>query len=332
MLCLKIINKIKRVNLFLIFKSGLGSAFAIFIASRLNLLYSASAGIITLLTIQNTKKETLDIALKRIYAFLIAVILAYAVFSNIGYTILAFGVFVFIFVGIANILKIEVGISMNSVLITHFLVEARMDIELVTNEALILLIGMSTGILVNLIMPKNTEKIKRNQKIVEDKIREALSCMAKMLEGGQDCSYVLKQKDNFAFLNLNQLIDDLLVKAYEDAGNTLLRETKYRISYLEMRKHQVAILRDITESIDAIHDVLPESFKISSYINKVSLEFTESNNVKDLLIELEELYEFFRNEKLPSSREEFENRAILYNLLRDLEKFLNVKRSFIENY
>ena len=84
--------------------------------------------------------------------------------------------------------------------------------------------------------------------------------------------------------------------------------------------------------MNEIHYVIPESIKVSNYINQVSLEFTESNNVKDLLEELNNLFEFFRNEELPTTREEFENRAILFNILKDLEKFLNVKKRFVKKY
>ena len=65
-------------------------------------------------------------------------------------------------------------------------------------------------------------------------------------------------------------------------------------------------------------------------MEKLAEEFHELNNVESLLIELNELYEFFRKEKLPSTRDEFENRAILFNILIDLEHFLKIKRSFIE--
>lgn len=331
-LTIKLIEQVKKLNLSLILKTGLGSAAAIILANQLNLMYSASAGIITLLTIQNTKKETILIAAKRFSGFIVAVMIAYFIFSNFGYTPLAFGAFLILFVAAANLLRIEVGITMNAVLVSHFLVEGRMDLNLLTNELLLLFIGMGIGILLNSIMPKNIEKIKRNQKVVEDRMRETLSCMAKMLEGSQDCACNQSQKELIDYLNLNELIDSLLVKAYEDAGNTLIRETRYQISYLEMRKHQVRILKDIQESIEEIHDVLPQSLTVSDYIQKVSTEFAEDNNVKDLLFELKELLDFFRSERLPVSRQEFENRANLFVILKDMEQFLEVKKSFIEKY
>lgn len=321
--------KIKKLDFLLIFKTGIGSAIAIFIADRLGLLYSASAGIITLLTIQNTRKETIYIALKRILGFIVATVVAYLVFTNIGYRVMAFGLFLLIFVTLSNLLDIQVGITMNAVLVTHFLVEKSMDIALIKNEAMLLLVGMGIGILMNSFMTSNLEKIKADQKIVEDKMRKVLTCMAMMLEGKEDCNYVRAENYAMNFGKLNDLIDNLLSKAYEDAGNTLIGETRYRISYLEMRRRQVSILKDIRFNIEEIHDVLPEGIKISNFINKMSAEFTESNNVKDLLVELDELFKYFSRAELPRTRKEFENRAILFIILKDLEYFLKVKRSFI---
>lgn len=314
----------------LILKSAIGSTLAIVIASRFNLLYSVTAGIITLLTIQNTRKETLEIALKRIAAFFLAMFLAYLSFRFLGFTTIAFGFFVFFFVALANFLGIQAGVTMNSVLVTHFLVEQRMDFPLIINEALILLIGMSIGVLVNLIMTSNLDEIKKEQKIVEDRMKETINCMARMLKRRQDCDYVQAQRERIDLINLEDLIDRLLVKAYEEAGNNLLSETRYRISYLEMRKLQLGLLSDIRKSIEDIHDVLPQGLELSAYMKKMSAEFTEENNVKSLLTELDALYEHFRKEDLPKTRNEFENRAILFNISRDLESFLEIKRTFVE--
>lgn len=316
----------------MLFKSAIGSTIAILIASRLNLLYSVTAGIITLLTIQNTRQETINVALRRIAAFIIATALAYLIFTIFGFTTLAFGGFVFIFVALANLLNIEVGVVMNSVLVTHFLVEQRIDFALITNEAFILLIGMGMGIIVNSFMLSNEEQIKEEQKVVEDRMRETINCLAKMLNRRQDDDYVKAQSSRMDLLNVETLIDDLLEKAYEDAGNKLLSETRYQISYLEMRKSQLSILEDIRESIRLVSNRLPHALEIADFMERMSLEFTESNNVKDLLVELDGLYEFFRDKRLPETREEFEDRAILFHILKDLDKFLETKRTFIEHH
>ena len=319
------LNK-KSLNILFLVKTGIGSAIAILLANRLGLAYSASAGIITLLTIQNTKKETISIALRRILAFIIAVMIAYIVFNSIGYTSLAFGVFVFIFVAACNGLGLEDGISMNAVLTTHFLIEQRMDIGFLLNEISILFIGMGLGITINLIMPKNLELIIKEQRELEEKMRSTLRGMSRLLQNKEGMNSTQLITINFEDLDLR--LEALLKKAYQDADNRLLSDTRYLISYLEMRKLQIAVLKDIMKNIDHIHEILPQGDIISKYMMKVANDFHEKNDVLELLRELEVLDKFFKKEKLPITREEFENRAILFMILKDLEYFLELKRNF----
>lgn len=326
---MQITKKLEDFNILLLLKTGLGSAIAIIIADRFNLYYGASAGIITLLTIQNTRKETIKIAFTRILAFYIAIIVSFIIFSIFGYTYIAFGGFIFIFVAICNFTGLQDGIIINSVLITHFLIEKRMDINFVKNEMFLLIIGMGVGIVINSIMPKNMKKIKENQKIVENEISNIMYCISNALRGKKDCLEKFKKGEKFNFKELDNLLESFLSKAYDEAGNNLLTETKYQISYLEMRKLQIVVLKDIFNSIEQIHEVFPQSIELAMYIEKAANEFHELNNVKVLLLELQELQELFRNQELPTNREEFENRAILFNISKELEKFLHIKRSFI---
>ena len=63
-----------KTNALKIVKLSLGSSLAIFIAWLLKLEYSTVAGVITLLTVKNTKKETLKGTLGKIYGFIICTI------------------------------------------------------------------------------------------------------------------------------------------------------------------------------------------------------------------------------------------------------------------
>lgn len=67
-----------------ILKISAGSVAAILLADVLGLNYSVSAGIITLLTVQDTTKETITVSVKRIMAFVLAAVLAYAVMCRCG--------------------------------------------------------------------------------------------------------------------------------------------------------------------------------------------------------------------------------------------------------
>ena len=317
---MQISHKLKNVNFLFLLKTGAGSAAAIIIANALGLFYSPSAGIITLLTIQNTKKETLMIAVKRVEAFVLATVLSFLVFEGLGYTALTFGLFVTIFVALCFLLDLKEGISMNAVLMTHFLIEQHMNISLILNEISILLIGMGIGISLNLIMRRNTSRIREEQLLLEEEIKKHLRGIEGILRN---------EEHSMDFTMLEQLVERLLKSAFEEAGNRLLSDTRYLISYLEMRKLQISVLKDITKTLQQI-EVLPvQAEPMAEFIEHIAASFHEKNNVTGLLTILEQLKEHFRKEPLPGSREEFENRAMLYQIMKELEYFLMLKRNFI---
>jgi uncharacterized membrane protein YgaE (UPF0421/DUF939 family) len=364
---MNLIRKLKKVNIFFLLKTGIGSAIAIILAETLGFAYSPSAGIITLLTIQNTKKETIFIALRRIEAFILAVILSFLSFQSFGYTAIAFGVFVFLFVALCILFGLKDGISMNAVLMTHFLIEKRMDFPLIINEIALLFIGMGLGILLNLIMPRYREKIREEQVNLEEIMKLTLRGMGNMLQEKDAClvqgESILNESERtpkvreykqqeyqlipskrekeiinnisttfecVEFAQLDNLLEELLKKAYDDAGNTLLSDTRYLVSYLEMRKLQIGVLKDIKENIEHIPVLLRQTYPIVEFMEHTASSFHELNNAEGLLSELTELQEHFRKEKLPETREEFEYRAILFQILKELEYFLLLKRNFMQ--
>lgn len=348
----------KQVKPLFLLKIAIGSAVSIWLAGSIGLLYSPSAGIITLLTIQNTKRETLSVAIKRLAAFLTAVITVYVVFSLMGYTSAAFGVFILIFVGLCFLLDLKDGISMNAVLMTHFLIEKHMDLSLIGNEVMLLLIGMGIGILINMIMPNHKGRIRREQITLEEEMKQVLLNLADTLKNREACLMqsqpVNEAGSNFnrqeefgsaagstdlnakpsselmdSFTRLNTMLEELLKKAYEDAGNTILNQTRYLISYFEMRKLQMEVLSQIRENILTIPVVLRQSLPIAEFLEHTAASFHELNNAVGLLSELQALKQHFRNEKLPVTREEFEYRATLYQILKEIEYFLLLKKNFV---
>lgn len=327
---MRLTNKFKKINFLFLIKTGIGSATAIFIASWLGLAFSSSAGIITLLTIQNTKKETVLIAVKRILAFVLANIIAFLLFSVIGYSAVAFGGFIFLFALSCIALGLQDGISMNSVLMTHYLIEERIDLPLIVNEIGLLIIGMVIGIALNLVMPKNKEQIRREQKELEEDIKTILRHMGNALKS--DIQLLTKSTDTqlrIDFKQLNSKLEHLLKKAYMEAGNRFFSDTKYMVSYLEMRKLQINVLIDIQDKIDQIPVTLQQSYPIAEYMGSIADSFHELNNVQELLEELNQLYHYFKKDELPKTREEFEYRAVLFQILKELEYFLLIKRDFI---
>ena len=75
-------------------KITIASVLAIMAADLLDLSYYATAGIITILTIQNTKRETFITARDRTLAFALALIIAWSAFQIFGYGFAAFAIYI----------------------------------------------------------------------------------------------------------------------------------------------------------------------------------------------------------------------------------------------
>ena len=87
-----------KVNALKVLKISAACCIAIFLANLLGLKSSTSAGIITLLSIQDTKKATFQIAGKRLLAFVPAVLFSLLIFWTVGFHVFSFGIFLFIFI------------------------------------------------------------------------------------------------------------------------------------------------------------------------------------------------------------------------------------------
>ncbi len=312
--------RIKSINLLFLLKTGIGSAAAILIANVIGLSYSPSAGIITLLTIQNTRRETLSLALKRLGAFILMAGLTFLIFQSVGYSAAAFGLFVTFFVALCVVLELKDAIAMNAVLATHFLNEGHMELSLILNETGLLILGMGIGVVLNLIMPRNKELIRKEQLLLEEEMKKTLRSIGSLL---------LKEQTTLNYLQLERLIDRLLKNAYEEAGNRLLTDTRYLVSYLQMRQVQIGVLKGVADKIGEIGNFPVQARAIAEFMEQIAASFHERNNAEGLLIELKKMLEHFRTEALPVTREEFEARAMLFQIVKELEYFLEIKRDFI---
>lgn len=114
-------------------------------------------------------------------------------------------------------------------------------------------------------------------------------------------------------------------------NNTFFQESKYFIAYMNMREQQTVVLQDIYKKIINMRTVWPQTEQVSELLYETAVTFGESNNAKALLATREELLSQMKDSKLPATRKEFEERALLYGILMDLEYFLQLKRAFADS-
>ncbi len=307
-------------------KIAVGSAAAILLADLLGLNYSTSAGIITLLTIQDTSRETITISAKRICAFLVATVLSYMVFHLLGYHVFSYGIFLFLFIAVCGPLRLGNAVSTNAVLATHYLLEQKMAPLQIGNEALLLLIGAGIGTLLNLYMPGKEKEIRLMQQRLEEDLRTVILRMSEYI-GKEDRS----DYTGSCFDKLQADIDAGKKQAFAYMNNTFFQESKYFIDYMNMREQQTVVLRDVYKKIVSMRTVLPQTEQVAELLRETAVTFGESNNARDLLASREEALRQMKDSELPATRQEFEDRAVLYGIMTDLEYFLQLKKEFADS-
>lgn len=299
---------------------------AIALAGELDVKYSATAGIITVLSIQNTKRETLKSAGKRWMAFLCALFISGICFILTGYNLWGFGLYLFLF----SLICLSVGwaeaIAMDSVLITHFLTEKNMTPEMLINEALLLLIGTGMGILVNMHLHKKESEFRRLANEVDNQIREILRKLSRCLSERDRYEY-----ESDCFIRLRSAIGAARECAVANYGNTILQQGVWEIDYISMREQQSIVLQEIYNNILKIRCLtLPvQASQIAGLIKEVGDSFCRDNTVEGLLKEQHMQFQKMKGQPLPENREEFEVRAILFYILMQIKQFLEIKREFV---
>lgn len=299
---------------------------AIALAGELDVKYSATAGIITVLSIQNTKRETLKSAGKRWMAFLCALFISGICFILTGYNLWGFGLYLFLF----SLICLSVGwteaIAMDSVLITHFLTEKDMTPEMLINEALLLLIGTGMGILVNMHLHKKESEFRRLANEVDNQIREILQRLSRWLLERDGYEY-----ESDCFIRLQSAIGAARECAVANYGNTILLQSVWEIDYISMREQQSIVLQEIYNNILKIRYLtLPvQASQIAGLIKEVGDCFCRDNTVEGLLKEQYMQLQKMKGQPLPENREEFEARAILFYILMQIKQFLEIKREFV---
>lgn len=322
-------QKIKFKNIsMLAVKIAIGSCLSIYIATWLQLEFAMSSGIITLLSIVTTKWETIKLSLLRIPTFVMSVFILWFIFRYIESDWIAYGIFILLLVAISEYMGLRATISSNAVVGTHFLTTHDFSFSFIMNEALLVLIGISFAVLLNLFHDTSSQKnrIIKGMRDTEKKLQEILEELSNYL-------YNNSMGDNVwaDIIALENELEIYIERAYEYHNNSFQSHPSYYIHYFEMRSRQCSVLHNLHYEMKKIRNLPIQAEIIAEYVSYLKEYVVEMNDPKEQIEKLEQLFEDMKREELPKTREEFESRAKLYHILMDLEEFLIFKRRFVDS-
>ncbi len=304
-------------------KVSIAVAVAIAIANILQLEYAISAGIVAVLSIRPTKRETINLAAGRLVAFLIALLIAAISYRFFGFTQLAFWIYMIPYVFICYLKKWTAAITMNSVLVSHFITYQSMDISHILNEVLIFLIGISVGILMNLNLHKKEEYIESLKNETDEQIVKILKVIAHRIKDKEAEDY-----NTDCFRTLEHILREAKNAAEENYNNQLRKRDRHDMEYIAMRQRQYNVLLDMYKTVRTLETKPHTAQVISDFFEKMAEEFHRENDGVALMEAFKEMDRYMKKQSLPVERQEFEDRARLFIMMRYIEEFITIKMEF----
>ncbi|HEL1918926.1 TPA: aromatic acid exporter family protein [Streptococcus suis] len=299
---------------------------AIYLATVLGLSYTTAAGIIAILSVLDTRKSSFKMARNRLFSTLLALTIAVLTFALFGFGIWTLGIYLALYVPLAYRFNWEAGIAPSTVLGTHLLLEQDISLIFLGNELTLFLIGAGLALLFNLYMPSQEKKIQAYHDQVEDLLKQILLRFEAFLLNGDG------RNEAELITQLDKTLDEALKVVYLDRHNQLFQQTNYQVHYFEMRAAQNKILRTMAGNINKCLLEGRENVILSSLFERAAQQLSRDNSAKELLLDIELFHATFRERPLPQTREEFETRATLFQLLHDMEAFIRLKVDFYEVY
>lgn len=318
--------KLKKI-LLLALKIGVGASLAYYIAEALQLQYSSSAGIIALLTLQTTKWETVKLSIRRVFTYLITFGLCGMLCVLFPTTWIQYGIYLFVLVFATELLGWRSVVSVNAVIGAHLISANDFSYEFLMNELLLVIIGIAVAIVLNLFHLNDAHEsgIIKAMRHVEHQMKEILQEMSGYLYYQQIGKPVWDD-----ITELKEHLTEYLDSAHEFQNNTFVSHPEYYIKYFRMRQQQCETLQNMHSQLRKIRTMPEEAHIVSDFISEMAEHVTEMNDPQALIEKLQATIDHIGDGKLPATRDEFENKALLYHMLMDLEEFLLFKKRFIE--
>lgn len=303
-------------------KTALGTAVSIIIAQYLGLENYVSAGILTILCIQVTKKRSLQASWHRFLACIIAMAFSAVFFEGIAYHPIVIGLLLLFFIPTVVMFKAKEGVVTSSVIIMHIYSAGSVTADLLFNELGIITIGIGVALIMNLYMPSVDNKLEEYQREIEAQYKKIFREIA---------LYLRKNDSNWDGRELTEtakLIEKAKSLAVQDVENHFLRDENLYYQYFKIREKQFEIIERVLPSVTSIPQHVEQANMVADFVETLSKGIHPGNTVLFYLEKLLRMRTEFENMELPKTREEFEARAALLHFVNEMEQFLLLKRSF----
>ncbi|WP_248925112.1 aromatic acid exporter family protein [Paenibacillus hamazuiensis] len=298
-------------------KTAFGVSISIMIAQFLQLEYYSAAGILTLLCIQKSRKQSAHAAVSRFIACMAGMFFSTLLFQLIGYHPYSFLVLLLFFIPLCVRFRVHEGIASSSVIVMHVYMHGKVEAAFFLNEFLVVLVGLGVALIVNWYMPSIDKELNRCKDEVDKLIETILQEIALYLKEGNTLW------DGKELLQLGDALQKARRLAQLDVENNPRRKENSYEYYFEKKRRQYEILERMLPSISRITVQMEQGIRIGDFIQQLSDNLNNPGEAARFRETLRHIREYHKQLPLPETRREFENRASLYSVANELELFIN---------
>lgn len=303
-------------------KTAIGASISIAISESLQLDFYSAAAILTILCISITRKGSLSESWQRFIACVIGLAMATVIFEIIGYHPISLAVILLLFIPLAVRMNIKDGIVTSVVIILHLYTLKEVSLAIIMNEFFIIIIGIGIALIMNLYMPSKDKEIARIQKKIEDNFKKILYELAQFL---RDPDRVWDGKE---LTETFELLREAKGLALIRLDNQFTRNEDESYRYFKMRERQFDIIERIMPYVSTLDKTVIQGHQLADFLQSLSEAVSPKNTSHLFLEELEEMEQHFKRMPLPKSRQEFEIRASLFYVMRELKQYLLTKEAY----
>ncbi|MGI2326632.1 aromatic acid exporter family protein [Planococcus sp. YIM B11945] len=315
--------KLKRFSIgYRTMKTAAGVAIAITLAQLLHLDYYVSAGILTILCIQPTKKKSIRAAFSRLVASLIAILYAFVFFEGIAYQPVVLGVMILLFIPALVSLGFSEGFVSSSVILLHIYDSKNLTGDLFLNELMLMGVGFGTALLVNMYMPSIERKLDDYRYDIESLYSSIFQEMVVYLRRGES-AWSGKE-----LMEAEELLKKAKALAYQDVENHVTRLENKHYRYFDMREQQFGIIERILPKITALPVIVNHAQLVADFLEELANNVHSGNTAHRYIDELDAVKADFAAMPLPQSHETFLAMASLYQVIQEMESYLEIKQSY----
>lgn len=315
--------KVKLLNISI--KMTLAGVIALFIAYFLGITYYTTAAAIAILSIQWTKRDFINLAIKRLISGVVAIALSALLFHFLGNSFWVFAIFLVIFTNLSWFFNAPEGIVPSVVVVTHFLIVTPITIVFIFEEVLLLVVAIGVAFIINMIYPQfNLNKMEEDLFTVDNIIKNEVKSLADNLRANNcEINKGTKVKQEMKVIMDNAKMVD----------RDIIMQNDHRfITYLYMRNSQLELILQINNHLCRIEEDHHFKSEIADLLELISENISLDDKASVIINDLDSLKEFFIKSNLPKTRAEFEARAMLFQIVNEIESFLNQKIRFHEQY